>query len=195
MRRIPAVLVVTWGALLAVAASAAPAVAADNYAIDAAHSSVSFKAEHLGISWVHGRFNAFSGNFSIDKTDPAKSSFEMTIKTDSVDTGNKQRDMHLLSPDYFDAKQFSTITFKSTSVKAVAHGYEVKGDFTMHGQTKPITFTLLGGKEAEFPKGTKRTGFTTDLKLKRSDYGMIDKMPGALGDEVPVSISFEGARK
>lgn len=176
------------------AAWVGPARAADNYSVDAVHSSVSFKARHMGLSWVHGRFNEFSGSFAIDKQTPSKSKFSLSIKVDSVDTNNKQRDDHLRSPDYFNAKQFATITFESTAVKAVKDGYEVTGDLTLHGVTKPVTFTLEGGSEAEFPKGVKRTGFSTDLTIKRSDYGM-KTMLEALGDEVRVSIGLEGVAK
>lgn len=170
----------------------ASSATADDYAIDPVHSSVTFKCEHMGISWVHGRFNAFSGSVSYDKANPAKSSFEMTIKADSVDSGNKQRDAHLMNADFFDAKQFANITFKSTSVKPVKDGLEVEGDFTMHGTTKKIKFVLKGGKEADM-RGKKIIGFWTDLTLKRSDYAMKE-MQG-LGDEVPVSISFEAGKK
>ena len=176
-----------------VAVAARPA-AAENFALDAVHSSVTFKCEHMGLSWVHGRFNSFSGDFSYDKADPAKSTFELTIKAESIDTGNAARDNHLKGGDFFDVKQFATLSFKSKSVKSVKDGLEVKGDFTMHGQTKPISFILKGGKEKEF-QGKKHIGFWTDLTIKRSEFGMIDKMPGALGDEVPVSISFEGVGK
>jgi polyisoprenoid-binding protein YceI len=177
---------------LAVSALNASSATADDYAIDPVHSSVTFKCEHMGISWVHGRFNAFSGSVSYDKANLAKSSFEMTIKADSVDSGNKQRDAHLMNADFFDAKQFANITFKSTSVKPVKDGLEVEGDFTMHGTTKKIKFVLKGGKEADM-RGKKIIGFWTDLTLKRSDYAMKE-MPG-LGDEVPVSISFEAGKK
>ena len=166
--------------------------AADEYSVDPVHSSVTFKAEHMGISWVHGRFNEFSGNVVYDKANPAKSSFEMTIKAGSVDSGNKQRDGHLMSGDFFDAKQFANITFKSTGVKPVKDGLEVEGDFTMHGTTKKIKFLMKGGKEADI-RGKKVVGFWTDLTVKRSDFGMKE-MQG-LGDEVPVSISFEAGKK
>lgn len=165
-----------------------------DYILDSAHTSVSFKVGHVGISWIHGRFNEVAGSFAIDKDNPGKSSFTMTIQTASVDTGIKKRDDHLRSPDFFNAKQYPTITFKSTSVKAAGEGYEVTGDFTMHGTTRPITFTLKGGKEAEFPKGMMRIGFSTDLSLKRSDFGM-DKLIPAAGDEVQISVSFEGVKK
>jgi polyisoprenoid-binding protein YceI len=194
MRRLFSMLVIAV-ALSSAHLAGAPAFAADDYTVDPVHSSVSFKIQHLGISWVHGRFNTFKGSFAIDKADPAKSSFELTINADSVDTANKQRDTHLNSPDFFDANQFPTITFKSTRVKPTKEGYEVTGEMTMHGKTKPISLKLEGGKEAEFPKGMKRTGFSTDFTLKRSDFGMVDKQPGALGDEVHVSIGIEGTRK
>ena len=91
--------------------------AADDYDYDLVHSSVSFKARHLDISWIHGRFNEVSGKFSMDREDPSKSTFALTIKTDSVDTANEARDKHLRQPDYFDTKQFPTMEFKSTSTK------------------------------------------------------------------------------
>jgi polyisoprenoid-binding protein YceI len=174
-------------------ASASPARAADDYALDAMHTGVNFKISHLGLSWTYGRFNDVSGSFSIDDS-ADKCSFNLTIKTDSVDSGNKKRDEHLKAPDFFNAKQYPTITFKSTSVKAAKGGYEVTGDLTLHGKSKSVTFTLVGGRKAEFPKGVQRTGYSTELVIKRSDFGM-DKMKEAIGDEVYVSISFEGTKK
>lgn len=178
--------------LLAVVA-AVPVLAADEYAIDLAHSSVSFKISHLGLSWIHGRFNSFSGSFAIDP-DPAACSFSLTLKADSIDTANPKRDEHLKSPDFFNAKQFATIDFKSTSVKPIKDGYTVTGDLTMHGVTKAISFPLVGGRKAEFPKGVQRTGYSTELVLKRADFG-IDKFTEMLGADVHISISFEGTRK
>jgi polyisoprenoid-binding protein YceI len=174
-------------------ASASPARAADDYAVDAMHAGVTFKISHVGLSWTYGRFNDLSGSFTIDES-ADKCSFGLTIKTESVDTGNKKRDEHLRAPDFFNAKQYPTITFKSTAVKAIKGGYEVTGDLTLHGKTKSVTFSLMGGRKAEFPKGVQRTGFSTELVLKRSDFGM-DKMKEAIGDEVYVSISFEGTKK
>ncbi len=170
------------------------ATAADEYAYDGVHSSVSFKARHQNISWIHGRFNKVEGKFVIDREDPTKSSFQLTIQADSVDTANEARDLHLRQPDYFDTKQFPTIEFKSTSVKAIDGGYQVTGDFTMHGTTKEITFDLLGGKEVEF-FGGKHVGFSTELKLKRSDFGFDKSQIGGIGDEAIVMIDCEGVRK
>jgi polyisoprenoid-binding protein YceI len=180
-------------ALALVSLAVAAVVRADNYQIDPMHTAVTFKVSHLGLSWVHGRFNKVSGNFTIDP-DPMKSSFALNIEPDSIDTGMAKRDDHLKSPDFFDIKQFPQFTFKTTAVKPIRDGYEVTGDLTLHGKTKSITFPLLGGREAEFPKGVKRTGYSTELVIKRSDFGM-DKMREMIGDEVRIAVSFEGVKK
>jgi polyisoprenoid-binding protein YceI len=170
-------------------------VKADDYTIDAVHSGVSFQISHVGLAYIHGRFDDFSGNFTIDTSDPSKSAFSLSIKSESVDTNNSKRDDHLRSPDFFNVKQFPTISFTSTSVKPIDGGYEVTGDLTIHGATKPVTFSLKGGGSAEFPKGVSRTGFSTSqIVVKRSDFGVGKPMP-VLGDEVYVSISFEGTKK
>src|SRR5262249_33714514 len=125
----------------------------DDYSIDNVHTSATFKIGHLGIGWIHGRFNELSGDFSIaDKG----GNFNLTIKADSIDTGVAKRDGHLKSPDFFNVKQFPTITFKSTSVKAGNSGLAVTGDWTMHDVTKSSSFTLKVCKSAELPKGGSR---------------------------------------
>lgn len=171
-----------------------PAWAADEYAVDPMHSGVNFKISHLGLSWIHGRFNSYSGSFTLDAADPGKSSFTLTIKTGTIDTNNAKRDEHLKSPDFFNAKDFPAIAFKSTAVKPAKEGYEVTGDLTLHGVTKPVTFMLLGGRKAEFPKGVQRTGFSMELVLKRSEFEM-KKFGEMLGDDVHVAVSFEGTKK
>jgi polyisoprenoid-binding protein YceI len=171
------------------------AAKADDYTIDAVHSGVSFQILHAGVSYIQGRFDDFSGGFTIDTGDPAKSAFSLTIKTASVDTNNSKRDDHLKSPDFFNVKQFPTISFKSTSVKPITGGYEVTGDLTLHGETKPVTFSLAGGSMTEFPPKVSRTGFTApQIVIKRSDFGVGKPMP-ILGDEVYVTIGFEGTKK
>ena len=168
--------------------------AADEYAYDPVHSSISFKARHIDISWIHGRFNEAEGKFVIDRQDPTKSSFQLTIKADSVDTANKARDEHLRQPDYFDTKQFPTIEFKSTSVKAIKGGYEVTGDFKMHGKTKKVTLNMQGGKEITW-RDNKVVGFSTEIALKRSDFDFDKSQIGAIGDEALIYIDCEGTRK
>jgi polyisoprenoid-binding protein YceI len=177
------------------AAVGSAARAADTYAVDPVHSSVSFKILHAGISYIHGRFDDVSGTFVIDKDDPAKSSFALSIKTETVNTNNAKRDEHLRTPDYFNVKQFPTMTFQSTSVKAVPGGYEAAGDLTLHGVKKPATVVLKGGdKTVEFPKGMMRIGFTVELSIKRSEFDMKTEL-GALGDDVYIDMGLEAVKQ
>ncbi len=178
-------------ACLAAISSLSSSARADDYALDPAHTAVTFKVSHLGLSWTYGRFKGVAGSFTID---PAKTAFNLAIKVGSLDTDNAKRDEHLKSPDFFNEKQFPEIAFKSTGVKPIKDGYEVTGDLSMHGVTKSVTFNLVGGRTAEFPAGVQRTGYSTELAVKRSDFGM-DKLKEAISDEVYISISFEGVKK
>lgn len=182
-------------AVLAVAVlQSASAAAPVTYNVDKSHSEVGFDIRHF-FSKVHGRFNSFTGKIVFDDANPANISVEASADANSIWTDNERRDGHLKGADFFDAEKFPLVTFKSTKVTAAGKGkYKVAGDFTMHGVTKPITFTLTGGKKAEFPKGTHRIGFTTDLTIKRSEFGMDKSIP-AVGDEVHIAISFEGVKK
>lgn len=169
--------------------------AGDDYAIDPIHSGVTFRIRHLDISEVPGRFDRFQGRFTIDPSDPSKSSFQMTIEIDSVDTNNAARDGHLKGPDYFNARQYPTMEFVSTSVEPMAGGYRVAGNLTLHGETKPLSIELKGGKTVEM-KGQRRIGFTTEFMIKRTEFGIAPKVgPGILGDDVRVMIGLEGTRK
>ena len=165
----------------------------DDYTIDPAHSGVVFKISHSDLDWVFGRFNDFTGDFTIDSSDPSKSSFKMKINPASVDTNNAKRDGHLKSPDFFNTKQYPNMTFASTSVKPIEGGYEVTGDFTFHGETKPVTFNLKGGKTVMM-KNMQKTGYTAEFAIKRSEFGVTKGSP-MLGDDVWVTVSFQGIKK
>ena len=181
-------------ALVLVVALGAPALAADTYTIDASHSTVLFRVKHLNVSWFHGRFNNIAGKIVWDE-DPANIAIDVTIKAASVDTNNEKRDQHLRNPDFFNAKQFPVITFKSTGVKKLeGELYEVTGDLTLHGVKKSIQarFELAGA--GEDPWGGHRAGGEAVFTIKRSDYG-IDYMPDGLGDEVRITVAIEGVKK
>jgi polyisoprenoid-binding protein YceI len=177
-----------------ITAAVAVGARAEDYAVDPAHSTAVFRVSHLGLSWTYGRFKDVSGSFSVDPQNPSGALFYLTARVGSIDTDNAKRNEHLASPDFFDAAQYPTVSFKSTSVKPVEGGYEVAGDLTLHGVSKPLTVTLKGGRSAEFPKGVQRTGYVTEFTIKRSDFGM-DKMVGAVGDKIIVELSFEGTKQ
>lgn len=169
--------------------------ATDTYALDPAHTSVTFKVKHLGVTNVHGRFNDVSGTIVLDEANPGNNSVVIRVKTDSVDTANAKRDNHLRSPDFFDAKTFPVIEFKSTSLKKVnAETYEVRGNVSLHGVTRPLNVSAEMTGAGKDPWGNYRIGFETAFKVKRTDFGMT-KMLQAAGDVVRLSVNVEGIRK
>lgn len=169
--------------------------AADSYTLDPVTSSALFRVKHFNVAYFYGTFNAVEGSVTWDQATPAASKIEVIIQAASVDSRNEKRDAHLASPDFFDAKQFATVKFVSSAVKAIdATHYEIAGDFTMHGVTKPLTLTVEKTGEGKDPTGAQRIGFETTFKVKRSDHGM-DKMLENIGDEVTVIFSTEGIRK
>ena len=170
--------------------------AAETYKIDSEHATVVFRVSHLNIGDAYGRFNEPTGTVVYDNADPSKTQFNFEVKTDNIDTDNEKRDKHLKSPDFFDARQVPTITFKSTSVKASGDNkFEVTGDLTLHGVTKTITVPVTKTGEADTGKMGYRTGWLAEAKIKRSDFGMTYGIQqGAIGDEVSLVISFEAVR-
>src|SRR5215469_13154853 len=115
--------------VLSILAFAGATVApADSFKIDPVHSAILFEIGHFGVGHIYGRFDAFNGTFTLDQSDPSKDAVSVEIKTDSVDTNAPDRDKHIKSPDFFNASQFPSATFKSTSVKKVDDkNYEVTG--------------------------------------------------------------------
>ena len=139
--------------------------------VDPTHSRVGFRVKHLGISNVRGEFHDFDGQFVIAEDGTATASG--TVRVASIDTNEANRDAHLKSADFFDADTYPEITFQSTSITATDEDtYEVTGDLTMHGVTKPITLTAeIGGSDADM-YGNTRIGLAATAELSRSDYGM-----------------------
>jgi polyisoprenoid-binding protein YceI len=182
------------GTALLVAASLLSAEA-DNYKVDPVHSIILFKVGHLGIGNIYGRFDSLSGDFVFDSADPAKNSVDVKINTDSVDTNAADRDKHLKSPDFLNAKQFPTATFKSTAVKKVDDKtYEVAGDFTLRGITKPIVLAVKVIGTGPGPKGEPRMGAESTVTLKRTDFDVKFGVP-AITDDVQLTIAVEGIKQ
>ncbi len=168
---------------------------AETYKVDAVHSSFIFRAKHFGAGYFYGRFNDATGSIVVDDANPAKSSVEVEVKVDTVDTHDPKRDQHLKSPDFFNAKQFPVITFKSKQVKKSGKDtYEVTGDFTLHGVTRPVTAKVTRTGAGKDPFGKYRIGFETTFTIKRSDFGM-KFMIGPVGDEIRMIVSIEGVRQ
>jgi polyisoprenoid-binding protein YceI len=178
--------------LLAGLFAAHPAAAQTTYAIDPVHSSVLFKVKHMGVANFYGRFNEIAGTIAYDEANPEKSSVSLEIQTGSVDTHASGRDDHLKSADFFNAAQFPTLSFASTSVeKSGGTTYEVRGDLTMLGVTKPVTLTVEKTGEGTHPRSQKpMIGFEARATIARSEWGM-EFMNGPLSDQVELIIALE----
>ncbi len=169
--------------------------AANTFEVDPVHSSAVFRIKHMGVSYIHGRFNHISGTFNLDEADASKSSVDLEIKAESVYTANQKRDQHLKSPDFLNVKQFPVITFKSKTVKKVDDmTYEITGDFTLLGKTKSLTVKAIHTGSGKNRSGAALIGFETTFTIKRSDFGMnygIDM--GMAGDDVRFTVSVEAS--
>ena len=160
---------------------------------DKAHSQVSFGITHLGISEVEGLFNEFDATIESSKEDFSDASYNVEIMVPSIDTGVEMRDNHLRNADFFDAEKYPKMTFVSTSSKKVAEGkYEVTGDLTFHGVTKPVTLDVWYRGQAQDQKGNPIAGFAISGVVKRSDFDLGPKFPEAmLSDEVVIDVDAE----
>jgi polyisoprenoid-binding protein YceI len=171
--------------------------AADEYVIDTegAHAFVQFRIKHLGYSWLYGRFNEFSGNFTYDEADPSESHVEVVIKTASIDSNHAERDKHLRGSDFLDVERYPEARFKSTSYKETGINKAVLvGDLTLHGVTRPVTMDVKKIGSGPDPWGGYRRGFegTTEIALK--DFG-IDYNLGPASRTVELTLSVEGIRQ
>jgi polyisoprenoid-binding protein YceI len=184
---------------LALGLPALAAAEATTYEIDPAHSNSTFAVKHLVVSTVRGGFGKTTGTINIDDKDLSKSSVQATIDVNTIDTRVEDRDKHLKSPDFFDASQYPTITFKSTKVqKAGGDKLKVTGDLTIKSQTKPVTLDATYSKPVTGMKGETRRAFSATGKLNRKDYGLtwsktVEAGP-VVGDLVQISIDVEAVK-
>ena len=174
------------------------AAAAGTYQIDTAHSMILFRAKHNGVSYNYGRFNEFSGKIAMDEADISKSTVAFEVKTASVDTANDKRDQHLRSPDFFSAKQFPVITFKSTKVsmkEGAEDVLEVTGDLEMLGTQKSITVDVAITGKGKNRQGESLIGFESIFTINRSDFGMTYGVGGPVSDEIRLIVTIEAKQQ
>jgi polyisoprenoid-binding protein YceI len=161
----------------------------NKWAIDPTHSEVQFKVKHLVITTLTGSFNEFNGEIEADDSfQNLKATFDASVG--SIDTNNEGRDGHLKSSDFFDAENFPKITFISTGMVQKSTGnFELNGDITLKGVTKPTTFNVIYEGTATDPYGQIKAGFEVTGKINRHDFGLtwsaLTEAGGAvLSDEV-----------
>lgn len=188
-----ALIAVLFAALLGL--PALPALAAEAFRIDPEHSFIHFRVSHLGIAWVQGRFNRFEGEFAFDEQNPANSNTTVTIDTSSVDTNHAERDRHLRSGDFLDARRFPSATFVGTGYAPEGEDRAVlSGELTLHGVTRPITIEVEHVGAGPDPWGGYRRGFQGRTRFTLADFG-IDYDLGPAAREVELMLSIEGIRR
>ena len=161
---------------------------------DKAHSQLKFDITHMGVSTVSGAFTDFDATITASKPDFSDAVFMMTAKTASINTGVEKRNDHLKSPDFFDAAANPELSFKSTSVKKSGNDkYQLIGDLTMHGVTKPVTLELWYRGTVTNPMNKKVVaGFRATGTIKRADFGVGPKFaPPMLSEEVTITADGE----
>ena len=185
-------IVISFSTMLLISASASISFCSETYKIDPVHSSIIFKIDHLGVAPFYGRFNNASGSFIINEKEPGKNFAEVSVVVDDVDTFNEKRDAHLKNEDFFHADKYPTINFRTESFKELEKNkFEVTGQLSFHGVTKPIVIEVRRTGALKDPWGNFRMGFETIFSIRRSEFGM-DKMMDLVGDQVDLMIAVEG---
>jgi polyisoprenoid-binding protein YceI len=187
---------------MALGLSLPSAAASSTWQVDPQHSSAQFAVRHLGLSTVRGAFSKLSGTMQLDDQDITKSTIEVSIDVNTVDTREPDRDKDLRSERFFDVAHFPAMTFKSKKVEQVAPGkLRVTGDLTIHGTTKEVVLDVDGlTAPVKDPWGNQRVAASATTKINRQDYGVkwnakLDNGGVVVGDDVNITIDVEMIQK
>ena len=172
------------------------AATSTTYRLDKSHSEATFQVRHL-LTKVRGRFSDFEGQFDFDQDHPEQSRVQVTIQAASIDTNEPDRDKHLRSADFFETDTFPTLSFKSTAVTPRGtHSFDITGDLTIHGVTKPVTLAATYQGQAKDPWGNQRIAFEATASINRKDYGLhwnaaLETGGFLVGDEITINLAIE----
>jgi len=173
-----------------------PGYVAGKWTIDPVHSEVGFSARHLMVSKVRGKFTSFSGEF-VTAPNLLESSVTARIDLGSIDTGNSDRDNHIRSADFFEVDKHTTMTYRSTGIRADGDDFVLDGELTLKNITKQVPLKLELGGFGPDPYGGVRAGFTATGELKRSDFAVdfnavMDTGGVVIGDKISITLEIEG---
>ncbi len=169
---------------------------AGSWNLDPNHSGVDFSIRHLGLSNVRGRFDRFDAALVVGES-LAETTVTAEIDMASVDTNQPDRDAHLKSTDFFRADENPTMSFRSTEITGDGFDYEMTGDLTINGITKPVTFAVeFNGSEVHPGDGLVHAGFSATGEIRRNEFGVDFNMPLgmgklALGEKVKVELELQ----
>jgi polyisoprenoid-binding protein YceI len=169
--------------------------------IDPSHTTIGFTVRHMVFAKVRGQFARFKGAIEIDRERPENSAVTAAIEAASIDTHEEKRDGHLRSPDFLDAERFPEIIFRSTGVRrGRGQTFQVVGDLTLHGVTRPVELDAEMLGEAQDPFGNARAGFTARTAIDRKDFGLkwnqVLEAGGVLvGERVDVELDVQAIKR
>ncbi|TDQ09827.1 YceI family protein [Pedobacter metabolipauper] len=147
-------------------------MATTKWTLDPTHSELQFKVKHLMITTVTGSLSIFNASLTTESDDFENASVSFEAETNSIETGNTDRDNHLKSGDFFDAETFPKISFESTSLTKDGDDYKLEGSLTVKGNTKPVKLNVEFGGIATDPWGNTKAGFTLSGKINRAEFGL-----------------------
>lgn len=164
--------------------------------LDPSHTTVGFSVPHLVVSSVDGRFKEATAKITLDDADLTKSQVSVEINAASIDTGDQKRDDHLKSPDFFDAKKFPKLTFKSTKIAKAGAGYKLTGDLTIRDVTKSVTLDATVSAPVKTPWGNQARAAKATGKIKRADFGLkwnkaLETGGVVVGEDVTIEVKAE----
>jgi len=188
----------TLAAVLAVSAAATTTT----WQIDPQHTAAGFAVKHLMISTVRGQFKGVTGTVNWEDQDISKSTVDITIDANTVDTSEPKRDADLKSDKFFDVAKYPTITFKSKKIEQVSAGkLKITGDLTIRGVTKEVALDVEGPTPpVKDPWGNTRVAANATTKVNRQDFGVkwnanMDGGGVVVGDDVAITIDLEMIKK
>jgi polyisoprenoid-binding protein YceI len=175
------------------ATGAVPGYVAGTFKADPVHSEIAFSVRQLGVSKVRGRFTSY-GVMIITGEDPLSSSVTATIDLASVDTGNKRRDNHLRSVDYFEVDKYATMTYRSTNIRQTDGGWVIDGELTLRAVTQQVPLAVVVKGFGPDPRRGTRVGFAATAQINRRDFGIdiaMSRGGAVISDKVSISLDIE----
>ena len=171
--------------------------------LDATHSQVEFSVKHMMFTTVRGRFGALEGSIRLDSDAPERSSVEVSIDADSLDTRVADRDAHLRSPEFFDVESYPTMEFRSRRVEGPAgspgESFQVLGDLTIRGVTREVVLDARFEGTGTDPWGGTRAGFSAETTIDRRDFGLtwnqaLETGGVLVGHEVKIDLQVQAVQ-
>ena len=158
---------------------------------DPGYTTVEFVIRNLWFK-VRGRFRDLEGRIVLDESDISQSYVNATIKADSIETGNKRRDAHLLAPDFLDIEKFPDIEFKSTSVRRGRDrdSLDLAGDLKIKDKIVPVALVVNVMDCSRSPNGEEFVYYSATTELDRRAFG-INYGPGLIGRRLQVTINVQ----